>query len=71
MIQNPNMQPVIDEYISSNTLKSLIEQHQAQQPIIKYSNSPPSPAEPTYQTNYPEVNTNIFIEFYFTFVILV
>lgn len=46
---DPNIQttlPVIDEYISSNTLKSLIEQHQTQQTIVKYSSSSP--------TNYPE-----------------
>ena len=54
MTQNSNVQtiqPVIDEYISSNALKSLIEQHQVQQSIVKYSSSPP----PTVPTNYPEV----------------
>jgi hypothetical protein len=48
--QNTNV-PVIDEYISSNALKSLIEQHQAQQTIVKYSSSPP----PTVPTTYSEV----------------
>jgi hypothetical protein len=52
--QNPNIQPVINEYISSNTLNSLIEQHQAQQSIVKYSTSPP-PVVSTHQINYPEV----------------
>ncbi len=52
--QDSNIPPVIDEYISSNTLKSLIEQHQAQQTIVKYSSSPP-PSVPVHQTNYSEV----------------
>ncbi len=58
---DPNIQvipPVIDEYISSNTLKSLIEQHQAQQTIVKCSSSPP-PSVPTYQTTYPESSSTL------------
>ncbi len=60
---DPNIQaipPVIDEYISSNTLKSLIEQHQAQQTIVKYSSSPP-PSVPTYQTTYPESSSTLSV----------
>jgi len=56
MTPDPTIQiisPVIDEYISSNTLKSLIEQHQAHQSIVKYSSSPP-PSVPTHQTIYSE-----------------
>lgn len=53
--QDPNIQPTVpamDEYISLSTLKSLIEQHQAQQSLVKYASAPPEPV----QTNYPEVN---------------
>lgn len=53
--QDPHIQPTVpamDEYISLTTLKSLIEQHQAQQSIGKYTSSPPKPI----QMNYPEVN---------------
>ena len=51
---NSNIQAEIDQYLSSNTLKSLIEQHQSQQTIVKYSTSPP-PSVPIHQANYPEV----------------
>ncbi len=67
LTQDPNIQsipPVIDEYISSNTLKSLIEQHQAQQSIVKYSSSPPPPPVPSHQTNYSEVISKAKIFFY-------
>ena len=53
--QDPHIQstvPAMDEYISLSTLKSLIEQHQAQQSLVKYASSPPEPVP----TNYPEVN---------------
>lgn len=54
LLQNPNMQStgsVGDEYISLNTLKSLLEQHQAQQSLVKYAASPPE----SVPINYPEV----------------
>lgn len=49
--------PPINEYIASNTLQSLIEQHQNQQTIIKYSSSPSPPQ--LIPTNYIDV-----IDFY-------
>ncbi|CAF2414532.1 unnamed protein product [Rotaria sp. Silwood2] len=51
--QTPNVQPVIDDYLSSVALKSLIEQHQTQQAMVKYSTSPPL-SVPTPQTSYSE-----------------
>lgn len=69
--QTPNaqtMEPVIDDYISSVALKSLIEQHQAQQPIVKYSSSPPPPPAPCSipipQTNYQEVIQNKAVSYF-------
>ncbi len=64
---NTNIQPVIDEYLPSDALDSLIEQHQVQQTIVKYSSSPP----PIVLTNYPEViQTKISSEkFYFFFIL--
>lgn len=43
--------PPVDEYISINTLKSLLEQHQVQQSLVKYTASPPEHVP----INYPEV----------------
>ncbi|CAF0850328.1 unnamed protein product [Rotaria sp. Silwood1] len=51
--QTSNVQPIIDDYLSSVALKSLIEPHQVQQTMVKYSNSPPL-SVPTPQTNYSE-----------------
>lgn len=49
----PQQSPAMNEYMSSNALQSLIEQHHQNQPtIIKYSSSPPPQSIPT---NYLDV----------------
>ncbi|CAF0788477.1 unnamed protein product [Adineta ricciae] len=48
--QNSNVQTreaPVEEYMSSGTLQTLIEQHQAHQSVMKYSSSPPPPSTPT------------------------
>ena len=57
----PTLQPRLDEYLSSNALKTLIEQHQAQQPMIKYPPSSPSPPITMHQTSYSEVRSAMFL----------
>lgn len=64
--QPQNSQPNIDDYLSTNALKSLLEHHQNPQPIVKNSFSPP-PTVPTAQPNYTEVikNEKALIDLYF------
>ncbi|CAF3301520.1 unnamed protein product [Rotaria socialis] len=51
--QTAIVQPVIENYLSSTTFKTLPEQDPAQQTIVKYCSSPP-PSVPTLPTAYSE-----------------